>query len=108
MRLAAASVRTSRRSGSGEPRAVSRGAILQDCRLATPREAGLEYLIFVFSLIVVSFIDFDHMILPNTFTLSGVVIGLVGAWLNPERAFMPAFWGVLFSRHVPPPVTILV
>lgn len=55
----------------------------------------LEYLIFAFSLVVVSFIDFDHMILPDVFTLSGVVIGLVGALLNPEREFMPAFWGVL-------------
>ncbi len=57
----------------------------------------LEYLIFGFSLVVVSFIDFDHMILPDTFTLSGIVIGLMGALLNPEREFLTAFYGVLLG-----------
>ncbi|MEZ4872214.1 MAG: prepilin peptidase [Bdellovibrionales bacterium] len=49
----------------------------------------MEYLILTFGLVVVSFIDFDHMILPDTFTLSGIVIGLVGAALSPEREFSP-------------------
>ena len=57
----------------------------------------LEYLIFGFSLMVVSFIDFDHMILPDVFTLSGIVIGLVGAALNPEREFLAAFYGFLLG-----------
>lgn len=57
----------------------------------------LEVLLFVFALVICSFIDIDHMILPDQFTLSGIVIGLLGAWLNPERDFMPAFWGFLFG-----------
>ncbi len=57
----------------------------------------LEYLIFVFGLVVCTFIDIDHMILPDEFTLSGIVIGLVGAALNPQRDFMDAFWGVLMG-----------
>ena len=57
----------------------------------------LEYDIFFFGLITVSFIDFDHMILPDVFTLSGIVIGLVGAWLNPEREFLPSLMGVLIG-----------
>lgn len=56
---------------------------------------SLEYLIFIFGLVTVTFIDFDHMILPDEFTLSGVVIGLVGAALNPDRDFISAFLGVL-------------
>lgn len=56
-----------------------------------------EYLIFSFSLVVCTFIDFDHMILPDEFTLSGIVIGLIGASLNPDRSFMEAFLGVLFG-----------
>lgn len=55
----------------------------------------LEYTILVFGLITGSIIDLDHMILPDEITLGGTVVGLVGAWLNPERAFMDAFWGVL-------------
>lgn len=57
----------------------------------------LEYLIFVFGLVVCTFIDFDHMILPDEFTLSGIVLGLIGAALNPQREFMDAFWGVLMG-----------
>ena len=56
-----------------------------------------EYLIFAWTLIVCSGIDLDHMILPDIFTLSGIVIGLVGAALNPDRAFWPAVTGVLIG-----------
>ena len=61
---------------------------------------SLEYLIFVFGLITASFIDYDHMILPDEFTLGGLAIGLVGALVNPERSFMDAFLGVLFGGGV--------
>lgn len=57
----------------------------------------LEYLIFAFALITASVIDLDHMILPDEFTLSGIVIGLVGSLLNPEREFLPALFGMLIG-----------
>lgn len=57
----------------------------------------LEFLIFVSCLVIVSFIDIDYFILPDVFTLSGIVIGLVGAVLNPEREFLPAVYGVLMG-----------
>lgn len=57
----------------------------------------LEHLIFIFGLVCCTFIDFDHMILPDEFTLSGIVIGLVGAALNPERGFVDAMVGVLIG-----------
>lgn len=57
----------------------------------------LEYLIFNFGLVVCTFIDFDHMILPDEFTLSGIVIGLIGAALNPQREFLDALYGVLMG-----------
>ena len=57
----------------------------------------LEYCIFVFSLVVVSFIDLDHMILPDSFTLSGIVIGLLGASLNPEREIFDSVLGVFLG-----------
>ena len=59
----------------------------------------LEYLIFIFALVVVSAIDLEQMILPDSFTLSGILIGLVGAFLNPEtgREFWPALAGVLMG-----------
>lgn len=57
----------------------------------------LEYLIFVFGLVVCTFIDIDHMILPDEFTLSGIVIGLLGAALNPQREFLDALLGMLMG-----------
>lgn len=57
----------------------------------------LEYLYFAWALIICSFIDLDHMILPDVFTLSGVAIGLVGAALNPERSFTSALAGALMG-----------
>ncbi|MCB0421431.1 MAG: prepilin peptidase [Bdellovibrionales bacterium] len=62
-----------------------------------PSWTVFEYLIFTFFLVVVSFIDFDHMILPHIFTLSGIVVGLIGAAINPEREFLSALYGVLLG-----------
>jgi len=45
----------------------------------------------------VSFIDLDHMILPDKFTLSGIVIGLLGGLLNPERSLLDAVFGLLMG-----------
>ena len=57
----------------------------------------IEVLIFQFGIVVCSFIDFDHMILPDEFTLGGMVIALVGAAINPERDFMEALLGMIFG-----------
>lgn len=55
----------------------------------------IEALVFAFGLVTASFIDFDHMILPDVFTLSGIVIGLLGAAVNPERSLVDAILGVV-------------
>ena len=60
----------------------------------------LEALIFVFGLIVVSFIDLKKMILPSFFTLPGVYIGLAGGFFNPERAFSSAVLGWFFGGFI--------
>ncbi|MCB0356040.1 MAG: prepilin peptidase [Bdellovibrionales bacterium] len=57
----------------------------------------LEHMIFYFGLVVVSFIDFDHMIIPDSFSLGGIVIGLVGAMFNDGRSFASALGGVLMG-----------
>jgi leader peptidase (prepilin peptidase) / N-methyltransferase len=57
----------------------------------------LEYLILAFGLVVISFIDLDHFIIPDEFSLSGIVIGLAGSLLNPERDFWSAIAGVLMG-----------
>ena len=57
----------------------------------------IEALIFSFGLVVVSFIDLDQMILPDSFTLSGIVLGLVGAFFNPERQLLMSFLGAFIG-----------
>lgn len=59
----------------------------------------LEYLLFTFALLVASAVDLEHRILPDSLTLSGILIGLIGALLNPEagREFWPALSGVLMG-----------
>ena len=55
----------------------------------------LEMLILTFGLVTISFIDLDHMIIPDEFSLSGIVFGLAGALLNPDREFFDALVGFL-------------
>ncbi len=61
---------------------------------------GLEYVILCFGLVVGSFIDLDHMILPDEITLGGLALALIGAAINPERAFLDGFLGFLFGGGI--------
>ena len=60
----------------------------------------IEYTILVFGLVVGSFIDWDHMILPDVLTLGGCVLGLLGAAINPERSFIDGLLGFLFGGGI--------
>jgi leader peptidase (prepilin peptidase) / N-methyltransferase len=55
----------------------------------------LELVIFAWAGLVASVIDIDHRILPDVITLPGIVIGLIGAALNPERHFLDGLIGVI-------------
>jgi leader peptidase (prepilin peptidase)/N-methyltransferase len=57
----------------------------------------LEVLILIFGLVTVSFIDFDHYLLPDKFTITGMVVGLIGALLNPDRTFLDAVLGLFLG-----------
>ncbi len=57
----------------------------------------LELLMLSFGLIVITFIDLDHRIIPDEFSLTGIVLGLIGAALNPERLFFDSFLGILIG-----------
>ncbi|MCB0393642.1 MAG: prepilin peptidase [Bdellovibrionales bacterium] len=57
----------------------------------------IESWIFVFGLVTISFIDLDHFLIPDLFSLSGIVIGLIGGLVNPDRIFIDSFYGVLLG-----------
>ncbi len=54
------------------------------------------YLIFLFALIVVTFIDLEHRIIPNVITFPGIILGLVYSALRTDLSSMQT---VLSSFH---------
>ncbi len=56
---------------------------------------GLVYFIFISSLIVITFIDIDHRIIPNTITLPGIPIGLVASFALPQVTLLSSILGLL-------------
>ena len=57
----------------------------------------LEVLILFLGLVIVSFIDLDHFIIPDKISLPGIAIGLIGGLLNSERGFIDALFGMLLG-----------
>ena len=55
----------------------------------------LEALILIFGLVCITFIDLKHMIIPDVFSLPGIVLGLALALISPDRTFLGAVAGVL-------------
>ena len=58
---------------------------------------SLEYVVefaFVAAMVALIFIDFDHQILPDTITLSGLALGLVLAWPRDAITLVDALEGV--------------
>jgi leader peptidase (prepilin peptidase)/N-methyltransferase len=60
----------------------------------------LEMCIFLWGLVVVSIIDLKSYLLPDLFTLPGIFLGLLFSYLNPERSFLNACWGVIVGGGV--------
>lgn len=57
----------------------------------------VEHMVFAFGLIVVSFIDLDHMIIPDEFSYSGMAFGLLGAAINADRSFLSSLSGLFLG-----------
>lgn len=61
---------------------------------------SLELFILVLGLVIVSGIDLKSYLLPDVYTLPGILIGLLGAWLNPERHLVDSILGVLVGGGI--------
>lgn len=57
----------------------------------------LEILILILGLVIISFIDLDHFIIPDRISLPGIAIGLLGGLLNPERSFIDSVLGMILG-----------
>jgi len=56
---------------------------------------GLVYYIFIASLLVITFIDIDHQIIPNRITLPGIPIFFLASFALPTITLMDAILGIL-------------
>jgi len=55
----------------------------------------LIYFIFIASLMVITFIDIDHKIIPNVITIPGIPIGLLASLALPEVTIIDSLLGLL-------------
>ena len=58
---------------------------------------GLIYFVFISSLIVITFIDMDHKIIPDIITLPGILLGLVASFALPAMTFKASLLGLLIG-----------
>lgn len=53
------------------------------------------YALLVVALIVVTFIDFDHQIIPDEISLSGVALGFLASFFLPEPGWLSSLAGIV-------------
>jgi leader peptidase (prepilin peptidase)/N-methyltransferase len=56
---------------------------------------GLIYFVFIAALLVITFIDIDHKIIPNVISIPGIPIGLLASFGLPEVTFKESALGLL-------------
>ena len=55
----------------------------------------LIYFVFISALLVITFIDLDHRIIPDTISLPGIPIGFAASFLLPDISWSDALIGIL-------------
>ena len=60
-----------------------------------PTWASLIYFVFIAALIVITFIDLDHRIIPNVITLPGIPIFVAASLLIPDLSLIDSLIGVI-------------
>jgi leader peptidase (prepilin peptidase) / N-methyltransferase len=60
-----------------------------------PSVRFIIYYVLVAALIVVTFIDIDHQIIPNEISLPGIVIGFLSSFINPDTGWISSGIGII-------------
>lgn len=56
---------------------------------------ALVYALFASLLLVITFIDLDHQIIPNTLSLPGIVLGFMASFLIPWLSWLDSLLGII-------------
>ncbi|MCP4345607.1 MAG: prepilin peptidase [Desulfobacterales bacterium] len=56
---------------------------------------AVVYYAFISCLLVITFIDIDHQVIPNIMTLSGILIFFLGSFALPDMTYKDALLGML-------------
>jgi leader peptidase (prepilin peptidase)/N-methyltransferase len=72
-------------------------AVIYYCGLSV---ATLVYWLFVAALVVISFIDLDHRIIPDVISLPGIVIGFVCSFFIPWLTWLDSLLGILIGGGI--------
>ena len=59
-----------------------------------PGPASLVYFVFIAALLVITFIDLDHQIIPNVITLPGIPLCFLGALVVPTMTWQDSLMGL--------------
>ncbi|MBW6510471.1 MAG: prepilin peptidase [Desulfuromonadales bacterium] len=59
--------------------------------------ATIVYLIFVAALVVITFIDLDHQIIPDVISLPGILVGFAGSFFVPWVTWYSSIIGILLG-----------
>ena len=58
------------------------------------------YFCFFSSLVVVTFIDFKHQIIPNTISLPGIGVGFLASFILPRISYLDSLFGIALGGGV--------
>lgn len=61
---------------------------------------SLIYYGFIAVLVVITFIDIDHYIIPDVISLSGIPVGIIASFFLPEMTFKTSILGVLLGGGI--------
>jgi len=59
--------------------------------------ATVIYLVFVAALVVITFIDLDHQIIPDVISLPGILVGFAGSFFVPWLIWYDSIFGILLG-----------
>ena len=62
--------------------------------------ATLVYWLFVSALVVISFIDLDHQIIPDVISLPGIVVGFISSFFIPWLSWLDSLSGIVLGGGV--------